>query len=97
MRYCRLKNLTIGYTLPDKWLRAIRLEKVRVYFSGENLFTWSPIKTDYVDPVVAGATGRWNAYQRAGDAVNGYAGGAWRDVYDYTTNKTFSFGLDVTF
>ena len=97
VRYCRLKNLTIGYTLPDKWLRAIRLEKVRVYFSGENLFTWSPITTDYVDPVVAGATGRWNAYQRAGDAVNGYAGGAWRDVYDYTTNKTFSFGLDVTF
>ena len=38
MAYLRLKNLTFGYTLPQHLTRKIYLEKVRVYFSGENLF-----------------------------------------------------------
>ncbi|MFA6591853.1 MAG: TonB-dependent receptor [Bacteroidales bacterium] len=37
MSYLRLKNLTVGYTLPQNITRKIYLEKVRVYFSGENL------------------------------------------------------------
>jgi TonB-linked SusC/RagA family outer membrane protein len=50
--YIRLKNLTIGYTLP---LKTKAVEKVRFYFSGENLWYWSPMKewTDVVDPEVA--------------------------------------------
>ena len=50
--YIRLKNLTVGYTLP---LKTKAIEKVRVYFSGENLWYWSPMKewTDVVDPEVA--------------------------------------------
>ena len=40
--------LTVGYTLPKKWLRKIRLQDVRIYLSGENLWTI----TDYpgMDP-----------------------------------------------
>ncbi len=51
--YLRLKNLTIGYTLPLPKNKV--LEKARIYFSGENLFYWSPLKkvTKYVDPEVA--------------------------------------------
>lgn len=37
MAYLRLKNLTFGYTLPQRLTRKACLEKVRVYFSGENL------------------------------------------------------------
>lgn len=37
MAYLRLKNLTIGYTLPQHLTRKVYLEKVRFYFSGENL------------------------------------------------------------
>ena len=50
--YIRLKNLTIGYTLP---LKTKAVEKVRFYFSGENLAYWSPMKkwTSAVDPEVA--------------------------------------------
>ena len=46
--YLKLKNLTVGYTLPKKWLRKIRLQDVRIYLSGENLWTI----TDYpgMDP-----------------------------------------------
>lgn len=48
--YCKLRNLTIGYTLPRKVLDKIHMKKIRVYLSGENLFTWSPLETKYMDP-----------------------------------------------
>lgn len=37
--FCRLKNLTLGYTLPQKWTRAATIERVRFYASAQNLFT----------------------------------------------------------
>lgn len=37
--YFRLKNLTFGYTVPQAITRKIRIEKLRVYFSGDNLLT----------------------------------------------------------
>ena len=39
--YCRLKNLQVGYTLPKKWTEKCSMENVRIYFSGDNLFTIS--------------------------------------------------------
>ena len=53
--YLRLKNITLGYTIPfkTKWLN-----KARVYVSGENLFYWSPIKkySKLVDPELCHST-----------------------------------------
>ena len=37
--FCRLKNLQIGYTLPKSVVGKVGLNKVRVYYSAENLFT----------------------------------------------------------
>jgi len=37
--YMRVKNITLGYTLPAYLLRKIKLDKVRFFASGENLFT----------------------------------------------------------
>lgn len=37
--YIKLKNVQIGYSLPDRWMKAIHLSKVRFYVSGENLLT----------------------------------------------------------
>jgi TonB-linked SusC/RagA family outer membrane protein len=39
--YLRLKNLTFGYTLPSQWTERTRISQVRVYFSGDNLVTWT--------------------------------------------------------
>lgn len=36
--YARLKNLQLGYTIPKKYVQKLKLEKIRVYFSGEDLF-----------------------------------------------------------
>lgn len=50
--YCRLKNLTVGYTIPDRFLRKANISQLRIYFSGENLAYASPMKknTKYIDP-----------------------------------------------
>ena len=74
--YCRLKSLTVGYTLPQKWTRKIKIDDVRFYFSGENLVTWHNIHTDYIDPEAA-VTGNSNSI--------------------YPWQKTFIFGIDITF
>ncbi len=36
--FLRLQNITIGYTFPKKWTRAIHIENIRIYFTGYNLF-----------------------------------------------------------
>ncbi len=47
--FFRLKNLTIGFNAPDSWLRAMHLQKLRIYASGTNLFTLYD-KTAGLDP-----------------------------------------------
>lgn len=37
--YMRLKNVTVGYTLPKKFLNKTKIENLRFYISGQNLFT----------------------------------------------------------
>lgn len=39
--FLRVKNLTLGYSFPEKWMKKISLSNLRVYFSGENLFTFT--------------------------------------------------------
>ncbi len=57
--HIRLKTAIIGYTLPASLLKAIKIQNVRVYASGQNLFTASKMK--FMDPEV-GATDRETAY-----------------------------------
>ena len=37
--YLRLKNITLSYTLPKKWMQKIQLENARISFSCENVAT----------------------------------------------------------
>lgn len=83
LAYCRLKNLSIGYTLPDKWLSKIGFEKIRVYFSGENLLTFTKLHSDYIDPEQASASNSWKTSKS--------------DANIYPWAKTYSFGVDITF
>lgn len=47
--YLRLKNLTLGVSVPDKYIHKIGISKARIYFSGSNLLTWKS-KDLIVDP-----------------------------------------------
>ncbi|MBD5355567.1 MAG: TonB-dependent receptor [Bacteroides sp.] len=43
--YIRLKNLQVGYTLPRKLTERIGFQKIRFYFSGENLWTGTKLSS----------------------------------------------------
>jgi TonB-linked SusC/RagA family outer membrane protein len=47
--YGRLKNIVLGYTLPQNITGRIGIQKVRFFVQGENLLTISPLKK-YADP-----------------------------------------------
>lgn len=62
--YARLKNVTLGYTLPTVWTSAIRVNRVRVYLSGQNLCEISGIRGGF-DPEVIGKVGEYYPLQRS--------------------------------
>lgn len=78
--YLRFKNLTVGYTLP---VLKKHISQLRVYFTGENLYYWSPLKQHcyYIDP--EGAVSTISNTTNSGE------------VYNFP--KTFSVGVDITF
>ena len=39
--YLRVKNVQLGYTFPEKWMKKARIDNFRVYASADNLFTFS--------------------------------------------------------
>ncbi len=53
--YLRVKNITLGYSLPQTWLKKTGLQGVRFYLSGENLFERSGLKVG-LDPEAIGDT-----------------------------------------
>nr|WP_239060683.1 TonB-dependent receptor [Bacteroides sp. 519] len=53
--YIKLKNLTIGYTIPRKWTQKAFMQNVRVYASGENLLTITKFKG--IDPEMMSGVG----------------------------------------
>lgn len=88
--YVRLKNLTIDYSFPGKMLKKIKVDKLRVYLSGENLLTWSPLfkHTSMFDPEGIG-----NGDSDFHDGTSASMG----DGYSYPMLRTFTFGINLTF
>lgn len=79
--YLRLKNITLGYTLPLSLSHKIKIKNLRVYVAAQNLLTW----TNYTgfDPEVN---------RNGQDALNsGF------DYGGYPGTKTITGGLSVTF
>ncbi len=51
--YFRLRNLSIGYTLPSSFLNKVKIDRMRIYIQGTNLFTIT--KYTGLDPEIIGA------------------------------------------
>ena len=47
--YLRVKNLSLGFNVPENYLTKLGFNKARIYFSASNLLTWKS-KDLYVDP-----------------------------------------------
>ena len=81
--YIRLKTLEIGYTIPERITRHVNIRSLRVYFSGYNLLTFSPLKN--IDPERPGTNGGVNT------GSNSIL------FYNYPVNRTVNFGVNVKF
>lgn len=62
--YLRLKNLQIGYNLPQSLLKNIHLNRARLYVSGQNLLTFTKFPNDF-DPEVKSGSGGYSYPQVA--------------------------------
>ena len=84
MAYLRLKNLTVGYTLPQKWTRKATIEKVRIYASFNNLCDLVNHTAQYgFDPEVS-----------SGRGTGSFGNGTYGRVEPLM--RSYSFGLQVT-
>jgi len=86
--YIRMKNIQLGYNLPLNLIQKIKMNSARVYVSGENLWTNSPlykINGHNLDPENTGGSDRVLT-----DGTNGNGN-------NYPMLKSITFGLSVTF
>lgn len=60
--YIRLKSFDIGYTVPSSILQKAGINKLRIYCSGFNVFTWSKMK--FFDPEISSTGGAYYPQQR---------------------------------
>lgn len=81
--YLRIKNISLGYNLPKKWLQKIKFENIRVYVNIQNLYTFT--KYQGYDPEVGAST------QDSRGLTYGVDNGR------YPSPTTYSCGLNFTF
>lgn len=88
--YFRLKTLTLDYSFPKKLLEKAKIQQLRFYLTGENLFTWSPMfkYTTMFDPEVIG-NGDTDFHSGTSTTMG--------DGYSYPMLRTFTFGVNITF
>ena len=60
MAYLRCKNITLGYTLPTKLTQKAFINKARIYFATENLFTIDKLNGLPIDPEVVSGVSMFN-------------------------------------
>ena len=91
--YVRLKNATLSYTFPEKLLKKAKMQSLKIYLTGENLLTFSPLykHTKMFDPEgVESGDSDFN-----GAAATGLYGVG--NGYSYPILKSYTFGINVTF
>lgn len=88
--YIRLKNLQIGYNLPGTITSRINASAARIFITGENLWSWSPLYkiTRDIDP---------EGVRRSDSIVRPSATYNAGDGYNYPILGSLSVGLAITF
>lgn len=88
--YLRLRNIQLGYTLPQSLLKRYSIDRIRLYAQAQNLFTIT--KYTGLDPEITTInTGRNDYTRRFADRNLGV------DAGNYPTPKQFIFGINVGF
>ena len=80
--FLRLSTLTVGYALPDRWLKKAYIKTARIFFSGSNLFCAT--KYSGADPEVDTRS-----------KINPLATGV--DFSAFPKSRAFNFGINLSF
>lgn len=84
--YARLKNINLTWSLPQKWASIVKMTSAKLYVTGQNLFTLTPMHKyarNFDPEVIDGSDPEVTA-----NAGNGYA---------YPMLKSYSVGVNLTF
>ena len=86
--YIRMKNIQVGYNLPQKWISKIKASNARVYFSGENLWSYSPLYkiSKTLDAENTGPSDQ--VFNPGGNSGDGY---------NYPMLRSMSLGLNLSY
>ena len=79
LAYCRLKNVTIGYSIPDRLMGKYKVQKLRAYFSGQNLAEISNVGAP-IDPEITD-----------GSLTGGFIGRNWPFSRSYSFGLQLTF------
>ncbi|MDR3093035.1 MAG: SusC/RagA family TonB-linked outer membrane protein, partial [Bacteroidales bacterium] len=82
--FLRLRNVTLGYTLPENFIKRLGISRLRVYITGDNLLTFSETTKNYTDP-------------ETGINGNNYNGNADTDSGIQGARRVYMCGLQVSF
>ena len=80
--YLRVKNIALGYTVPQELSKKTGVGKARIYINAQNLFTFSNVS--FVDPETS-------------EFGNNMGGGGANSARNYPSLKYYGMGLDLTF
>ncbi|WP_422351153.1 TonB-dependent receptor [Flagellimonas sp.] len=92
--YLRLKNIQFGYSLPEEVTEKLGIEKLRLFFSGENLLTF--VNSDYPDGFDPETISTFSFNEEfGGDTFTPITPVNTGFIYPQT--KTYTFGLNLAF
>nr|WP_262923927.1 TonB-dependent receptor [Spirosoma liriopis] len=93
--YLRMKNVQVGYNLPRLFIKKVGMNSARVFVSGENLLTWSPLYkiTKDIDIENIGRSDAVLNPPSSSDPNSNNSGNG----NNYPILKSFTFGLSATF
>ncbi|MDR0682919.1 MAG: TonB-dependent receptor [Dysgonamonadaceae bacterium] len=79
--YIRLQNISVGYTLPEKWIKSTGIDQLKLYANIQNVYTWTKYRG--YDPEIGLTYGN--------STINGLDNGR------YPSPRIYTVGLNLTF
>lgn len=91
--FFRLNNLTLGYTLPKQLLERMKMNRLRIYLTSQNLFTVK--RFSGFSPEMISSNPKADGFISAQNNASPLESGI--ELMPYPTTRTFAVGLNVTF
>ena len=87
--YVRLKNVTLGYSLPQALTQKVRIHRLRIFASGENITEWSGVRNFYDPEAITSIDDKLDP---TSSTSRGTGSG-----YSYPFQRRYSVGINVDF